>query len=245
VLEETFKILRCGGSSRAFELLRSAGLLPVVLPSLSRALDAGGAEARSRFHAHHSALDALVREGEDLSEAALLGSLLVHLRGGPDGDKAPEQLLAELVQAARLPRRIAERTRMAMQAQRLFQGPPRRRRRGGLAGQAYFQDALALLRVTVRATGQGGEALARWEDEGREHGEGREEVEPSLLAEAATEGGTAAAAPAGEATDAEGAVGTDGQRRRRGGRRRRRRGRGAGSPAGASAGAPPGPIGAP
>ena len=52
VLEETFKILRCTGASRAFELLRSAGLLPVMLPSLSQALDAGGPEARARFQAH-------------------------------------------------------------------------------------------------------------------------------------------------------------------------------------------------
>jgi poly(A) polymerase len=84
VLEETFKILRCTGSSRAFELLRSAGLLQVTLPALSQALDAGGIEARTRFQAHLSALDGLVREGDEVSDAVLLGALLVHLRTGED-----------------------------------------------------------------------------------------------------------------------------------------------------------------
>ena len=233
VLEETFKILRCTGASRAFELLRSAGLLPVVLPSLSQALDAGGPEARVRFQAHLSALDVLVRSGEEVSDAMLLGALLVHLRTGPADDPAADHLLAELVQTARLPRKMAERTRMAMQAQKLFHGPPRRRRRGGLAGQAYFTDALQLLRVTVKATGEGAEALARWEDEAqRRDGEGGEEIEPSLLAEA---GGDST--PEGSTLPEES---TDAARRRRGGRRRRRRGRGGGGAPQAAPSATPG-----
>jgi poly(A) polymerase len=248
VLEEVFKILRCTGAGRAFELLRSAGLLQVVLPSLSQALDAGGPEARIRFQAHLSALDEMVRSGEEVSEGMLLGALLVHLRGGPGGEPAADHLLAEFVQTARLPRRMAERCRMALQAQRLFHGPPRRRRRGGLASQAYFADALQLLRITVKATGEGREALARWEAEAdRSPGGGREELDPSLLAEAAPESGPAGSAPDAESrADAraegdqagEGEVGPDGRRRRRrrGGRRRRRRGQGE-----ASSEAGPGP----
>jgi len=234
VLEEIFKILRCTGAGRAFELLRSAGLLPVVLPSLSQALDAGGPEARTRFQAHLTALDELVRSGEEVSEGMLLGALLVHLRSGPGGEPAADQLLVEFVQTARLPRRMAERCRMALQAQRLFHGPPRRRRRGGLASQAYFADALQLLRITVKATGEGREALARWEAEAeRSPAGGREELDPSLLAEAAPEPGPAGSPPAAEALAGaepagEGEIGPDGRRRRRrrGGRRRRRRGQG-------------------
>jgi poly(A) polymerase len=246
VLEETFKILRCTGASRAFELLRSAGLLQVTLPALSRALDAGGQEARARFHAHLSALDALVRGGEPVSDAMLLGALLVHLRSGPGGEPSADLLLAELVQTARLPRKMAERTRMAMQAQKLFHGPPRRRRRGGLAGQAYFTDALQILKVTVKATGEGAEALSRWEAEAQPgQAEGGEEIEPSLLAEAGGEAAPRApgaparsdAAPAGADEEGE-----EARRRRRGGRRRRRRGRGGG---GASQAAPPATSGAP
>jgi poly(A) polymerase len=234
VLEEIFKILRCTGAGRAFELLRSSGLLPVVLPSLSQALDAGGPEARTRFQAHLTALDEMVRSGEEVSEGMLLGALLVHLRSGPGGEPAADRLLVEFVQTARLPRRMAERCRMALQAQRLFHGPPRRRRRGGLASQAYFADALQLLRITVKATGEGREALARWEAEAeRSPAGGREELDPSLLAEAAPEPGPAGSPPSAEALAGgepagEGEIGPDGRRRRRrrGGRRRRRRGQG-------------------
>jgi poly(A) polymerase len=256
VLEEIFKILRCTGAQRAFELLRSSGMLPVVLPSLSKALDGGGAEARTRFAAHLAALDGLVRAGEEASDAVLLGALLVHLHGGPEGEEGADALLAELVQTARLPRKMADRARMALRAQRLFHGPPRRRRRGGLSAQAYFDDALLLLRMTVRATGQGGEALARWEAESRGgQGGGGEEIDPSLLDEAApvtdspVPGPRARHAAPRPATDAPAAVAPEGavegagsgpaaaedtpegearrRRRRRGGRRRRRRGQGA------------------
>jgi len=203
VLEETFKILRCGNSARAFELLRSAGALAMVLPALSQALDAGEAAMRSRFQAHLSALDALVRSGAEVSDAVLLGALLMHLRQdepagpgelpglvepGPPGDPGKpganpaDQLLAELVQTARLPRRMAERTRLAIGTQRVFRGPARRRRRrgGGLSAQAYFQDALQLLEMTVHATGEGAEALARWRSEGQ--------ARASAYAEAEAEG---------------------------------------------------------
>jgi poly(A) polymerase len=168
VLEEIFKILRCGSSSRAFELLRSSGTLAVVLPALASALDGGGEEQRRSFHAHLGALDQLVRSGEEVSEAVLLGSLLMHVRG-PAGQEGADALLQALVQTARLPRRMAERTRLALGAQRLARGPPRRRRRrGGIAAQAYFRDALQLLEMTVRATGEGAEELARWKSQAEE-----------------------------------------------------------------------------
>src|SRR5512144_1534230 len=154
VLEETFKILRCGGSSRAFELLRSCGALPVVLPSLGAALESWDEPRRRSFFAHLAALDRLVRSGEVVSEAVLLGALLMHLgarpgqvapaapvgeRGAPRADES-EALLASLVQTARLPRKIAERARLALHAQRLFHAPARKRRRRGRgpAGQQYF-----------------------------------------------------------------------------------------------------------
>jgi len=192
VLEETFKLLRCGGAARAFELLRASGALPVVLPALAAALDAWEETRRRAFFAHLAALDRLVRSGEEVSEAVLLGALIMHLRSAhapapaaaapaedalpAEGEAAPprpardaaEALLTGLVQSARLPRRVAERTRLALHALRTFRDPPRRRRRRGrgLAGQPYFEDALQLLRITVEATGEGGEVLERWKAEG-------------------------------------------------------------------------------
>jgi poly(A) polymerase len=210
VLEEIFKILRCGGAARALELLRASGALPVVLPALAAHLEQGGEEGRRRVQAHLAALDALVRSGAEVSDAVLLGALLVHLPAGEDGGmRAAEELLAQLVASARLPRRVAERARLAIGAQRSLQGPPRRRRRG-LQAQAYFDDALQLMEVSVRATGQGGEELERW----RSAAAGGEGPGP------AERGGEPPGAGAGEPGR---------RRRRRGGRRRGRRGRGPGA----------------
>jgi poly(A) polymerase len=184
VLEEIFKILRCGASGRAFELLRASGALQVILPALFATLEASGEEGRRRFGAHLAALDRLVRSGAEVSEAVLLGALLMHLRApstdaeGEAQDDPAQALLGELVDAARLPRRVAERTRLALHAQRTVRAPAqkrRRRRRGGFAAQAYFEDALALLELAVEATGEGREALERWKAESapkKEHGHG-------------------------------------------------------------------------
>ncbi|HSD19154.1 MAG TPA: polynucleotide adenylyltransferase PcnB [Anaeromyxobacter sp.] len=180
VLEEIFKILRCGGSARAFELLRASGALPVILPALAAALESWDDAGRRAFFAHLGALDRLVRSGADVSEAVLLGAIVMHLGGPaagaphtdpptddavpPRGDDAADALLASLVQTARLPRKIAERTRLALHALRSFREPPRKRRRRGrgLAGQSYFEDALQLLEISVAATGEGHDVLERW-----------------------------------------------------------------------------------
>ncbi|MFL5262971.1 MAG: polynucleotide adenylyltransferase PcnB, partial [Anaeromyxobacteraceae bacterium] len=164
LLEETFKILRCGASARAFELLRSSGALPVLLPALSSFLERAPEDVRRRFAAHLAALDGLVKDGEDPSEAVLLGALLIHLPAPaePGAPNARDALLAELVATARLPRRIAERTRLALLSQRTLKGEGKRRRRRGLTAQAYFDDALQLLAITVKATGEGQGELERW-----------------------------------------------------------------------------------
>jgi poly(A) polymerase len=256
LLEETFKILRCGGSARAFELLRAASALPVILPALGAALESWDDGRRRAFFAHLTALDRLVRSGADVSEAVLLGALLIHLgrpeptvnAGGEGGGRERERdgadaLLASLVQTSRLPRKVAERTRLALHAQRSFSdGARKRRRRGrGMAGQSYFEDALQLLEISVTATGQGGEVLERWRGAGRDEPAERERRPPPAARPDAPEAAIAPAreereAPAIEASGpVEGAPGAtppeggaaEGQRkrrRRRGGRRRRRRG---------------------
>jgi len=225
LLEEIFKILRCGASVRAFELLRTSGALQVVLPALASFHDAADEEARQRFLAHLSALDQVVRAGEDPSDAVLLGALLLHLPSGePGAPSERDRMLAELVETARLPRRIAERTRLALLSQRTFHGQARRRRRG-ISSQSYFGDAFQLLQITVKATGEGGDLLERWrageaQDGARPHGP--EEVEVPV--ERAHPKPAHPRRAAEEAAPADGEAGARRRRRRRGGRRRRRRG---------------------
>ncbi|HET7753810.1 MAG TPA: polynucleotide adenylyltransferase PcnB [Anaeromyxobacteraceae bacterium] len=176
ILEEVLKVLRCGASSRAFELMRTSGALPIILPALAAYVEGADEAQRRRFFSHLSALDAVVRSRRDVSEAALLGALLIHLPE-PEGKTSPrDELLSALVGTARLPRRIAERVRLALDAQAIFRSGPRRRQRG-LPAQSYYQDALQLLEVTARATGEGEDLLARWQsgealvEPGKAHGQ--------------------------------------------------------------------------
>ncbi|HEY7725091.1 MAG TPA: polynucleotide adenylyltransferase PcnB [Anaeromyxobacteraceae bacterium] len=225
VLEEIFKILRCGGSARALEVLRAAGALPVVLPALADHLEEQGEEGRRRVQAHLAALDEAVRSGGEVSDAVLLGALLVHLPRAEGGGPSPaEELLDQLVATARLPRRVAERTRLALGAQRALRAPPRRRRRG-VAGQTYFADAIQLLAIAVRATGEGAESLAQWRSAAQGHADGGpRQGEPGEEAP----GEEQRPGPPAEAGAAE--RGPRRRRRRRGGRRRGRRGRGGSGP---------------
>lgn len=207
VLEEIFKLLRCGGSARAFALLRACGALPVILPALGAAHDKWDDAQRKGFIAHLGALDRLVRSGAAPSEVVLLGALLMHL-GGQGGHEAPaaEVLLEELVQTSRLPRKVAEGIRLALSAQRTFRETPRgaggkRRRRGrGPAGQHWFTDAIQLLQITVEATGEGLDVLNRWRAEAEQAPRGHHDDEgadgdleaerPTLREEPARDGDT-------------------------------------------------------
>src|SRR5205809_195422 len=68
----------------------------------------------------------------------------------PTVSQSIEELLKQFVQTARLPRRIAERTRMILLAQRTLAGD--RRRRGSLASfrrHPLFNEALAVFEMSV------------------------------------------------------------------------------------------------
>ena len=83
----------------------------------------------------------------------------------PQDVVAPEIVLSEMVRTARLPRRIAERARMILLAQPILSGERRRRRSSpqAFSRQSYFPEALAVFELTVAATGQGHEELAKWQ----------------------------------------------------------------------------------
>jgi len=83
----------------------------------------------------------------------------------PQDVVAPEVVLSEMVRTARLPRRIAERARMILLAQPILSGERRRRRSSpqAFARQSYFPEALAVFELSVAATGDGHEQLAKWQ----------------------------------------------------------------------------------
>jgi poly(A) polymerase len=132
-------------------------------------------------------LEELEKEQEDPAQAPLPGAALVEAAelhderlgglpafsvGGdvqpwslPQDVVAPEIVLGEMVRTARLPRRIAERARLILLAQPILAGERRRRRSSpqAFARQSYFPEALAVFELSVAATGQGEEQLAKWQ----------------------------------------------------------------------------------
>lgn len=178
LLEETFRLLRGGHASAALRLVAALDALKILLPPVHEYLAGQEPEGVTEYWRFVDAMDEGVRSGKNFDDSMLLASILLPIsldepekqgEGEDDGSKPPsvaqaiEQLLASLVQKARLPRRIAERCRMILMAQRTLAGL--RRRRGGLMGfrgHPLFNESLAVFEVWVRATGEYQDQLDKW-----------------------------------------------------------------------------------
>ncbi|OJT23610.1 poly(A) polymerase [Archangium sp. Cb G35] len=193
LLEETFRLIRGGVAAPTLRLLAALDALKVLLPPVAAYFKENGRRGRDTFYSFAEALDRRVSSGEPLDDAILLAALLVPIAQTspvvesqdpaerPSVAQAIEDLLAEFVQSARLPRRIAERCRLLLIAQRTLTGE-RRRRTGAFRRHPLFNDALIVFEISVEATGQHREALEAWK---------RGELPPLKSAEGATEGGEA------------------------------------------------------
>ena len=131
VLEETFKILKLRrGGARLRAAPHRRGAARSSCRRWPGFLDGAGADERRRFAAHLTALDRLVRSGRGglarRCSSARCSSTSRPPSRAREGER--ERLLSELVATARLPRRIAERTRLALTAQRTLRTNARRRR---------------------------------------------------------------------------------------------------------------------
>jgi poly(A) polymerase len=180
LLEETFRLIRGGTSADALKLVQALDALKVLLPPVDAYLEDQEPEGVEEYWRFVQATDARVNAGVDFDDSMLLASLLLPIAidepeadGGDDDSKPPtvaqaiEALLQGLVQKARLPRRIAERCRMILMAQRTLAGL--RRRRGGLGGfrgHPLFKESLAVFEVWVEATGEHKAALDKWKQGG-------------------------------------------------------------------------------
>ncbi len=173
LLEETFRLIRGGVAAPSLRLLAALDALKILLPPVAAYLRENGRKGRETFYSYAEALDRRVSSGEPLDDAILLAALLVPIAqagpivepqdpaGRPSVAQGIEDLLAEFVQTARLPRRIAERCRLLLIAQRTLTGE-RRRRTGAFRRHPLFNDALVVFEISVEATGQHREALEAW-----------------------------------------------------------------------------------
>ena len=173
LLEETFRLIRGGVAAPSLRLLSALDALKLLLPPVAAYLREKNRHEREAFYSFAEALDRRVSSGEALDDAILLAALLCPIAQGspvvegPDAESRPsvsqaiEELLAEFVQTARLPRRIAERCRLLLIAQRTLSGE-RRRRSGAFRRHPLFADSLVVFEISVEASGQHREALEAW-----------------------------------------------------------------------------------
>ncbi|MHB8420796.1 MAG: polynucleotide adenylyltransferase PcnB [Myxococcales bacterium] len=169
VLEETLRLLRSGASRRALQLLREFGIVELLLPPVAKFLEACGPEEAGRLEALMGAVDQRVQQGLPTDDSFLLAALLLRLTQPAAAGSAPafpvEKLLGDLVRVSRMPRRIAEGTRLLLLAQRALLGE--RRRRGSpdrFVRSSHFAQALALMELNAQVTGEGVDALKRWKE---------------------------------------------------------------------------------
>ncbi len=176
LLEETFRLVRGGVAAPALKLLSALDALKILLPPVDQFLRQHGAEGEKIFYGYAAALDRRVQAAaEPLDDSILLAALLVPIMraappspgvdaaGRPSVAQLIEDLLTEFVRTARLPRRIAERCRMLLIAQRTLTGE--RRRRGSLASFRHhplFAESLTVFEISVEASGEHKEALEAW-----------------------------------------------------------------------------------
>jgi len=178
LLEETFRLIRGGTARDSLKLLRALDALKLLVPPIDEHLRNADAEGVEEFFSFAEALDAQIAEGQVFDDSQVLACILLPLALatpepplGSDGRlqvaTGIEKLLSELVRTSRLPRRIAERCRMILLAQKTLSG--QRRRRGGLASfrrHPLFSEALKVFEVWVLATGERYHELELWKSGG-------------------------------------------------------------------------------
>ncbi|HET9769053.1 MAG TPA: polynucleotide adenylyltransferase PcnB [Thermoanaerobaculia bacterium] len=233
VTEEILQLLRCGHAGAALQWMLELGLLEVLLPE-AYAMVGGGAAGVGDFGRLLPTVDAMVQQGRQLSDAALLAVLVLPkvlqrrddieaVERQPMSRAALRQLVDETVApfSARLAlsrARSSQLNHALVAFHRLCEPGWAPRGRLQMARRPYFDDGLTLFELMVEATGDGREALVPWQAAAQHRGR----VEELPAPEEARTGAAAAAGAPGEAPAA--------RRSRR--RRRRRRGGGAARGAG-------------
>lgn len=178
VTEEIIQLLKCGRAGAAMQWMLELELLQVLLPEAYAMLTAGE-RGLGDFGQILPVIDRLVAEDRPLPDTGLLAALLlpkVMLRrldiesstGRPMRRSEIETMIQEEIAPffARLTLsnlRSQQVYHALMGFQRLCEpnGSPHERQK--LARKPYFDDALLLFEILVRATGEGQEALEAWQ----------------------------------------------------------------------------------
>ena len=178
VTEELIEILRCGRAGTALDWMQDLGLLDVLVPELAAIpeLDRRGLGPFDRLT---SALDRLAAADGGLSDCAVLASILLpaallrrfdreQALGRPlkrgQIKRMVEELVATFAARFQLSRFRAEGVLDALIAfHRLGETTWAPAEKGRFVRRQSFRDALVLLGLLAEVTGEGGDALERWQ----------------------------------------------------------------------------------
>ena len=182
VLEEIFRLARSGVATAAFQMLRDVGALDVLVPILEEYLgpDDDIPERAEPFWDLLAALDAHVQSGDhEPPSSGLIVALLfllpyeLKLEGRTKDDQPLEQrarldaaweLLDDIAERTRLPKKDFTRARKALVAQQNFVSPPERFSEVLFARSEEFMDAFLLFQLRSQARGVGLDIVEAWRD---------------------------------------------------------------------------------
>ena len=191
--EELLQLLKSGHASTSIQLMLDLDLLEVILPealAMVRAAEIG----IGNFGNVLPVLDELVENGRELSDAVLLAALLLPhiLLERYEREKRRQRWVSpaefrEIVgttitdfrQRFSVPNLKKAQMIQALEAfHRLCEGTFTKAQRTRFVSKCYFDDALLLFEILVRATGEGDQVLETWKEAAsqRSHREPQAEV---------------------------------------------------------------------
>lgn len=196
VLEEIFRLARSGVSTAAFQMLRDVGALDVLVPVLEEYLGPEDdiPERAEPFWDLLAALDGHVRAGDHgAPSSGLIVALLYALpyqleleRLAVDGElpdsrerlAATWEMLEDMAERTRLPKKDFTRARKVLVAQQNFVAPPERFSEVLFARSEEFVDAFLLFQLGSQARGVGLDIVEAWRDRAaRARAAGRDELD--------------------------------------------------------------------
>ncbi len=176
--EELQQLLRCGSAGAAMQWMLDLRLLEVLLPEAQAMIEAAERGA-GNFGGILPTLDRMVTEKREMPDAVLLAAVLlpqVMLRRFEFESRTGKWMAVSAYQKVveATVESFLERFSLAnfkrMQLFKVFEGFHRlcghgwtQSRRLRFATKSYFDDALLLFEILVRATGEGWQALEQWQ----------------------------------------------------------------------------------
>ncbi len=175
--EELLQLLKCGHAGASMQWMLELGLLDVLLPEARAMIEAQERGAGS-FSGILPTLDQMQHEGRELSEIVLLGSILLpqillrrfeveSSRGKQMPIREFRELLHQTLETFHQRFSIANFKRALLAHalegfHRLCSQSWTASQRSRFASKSYFDDAVTLFEILVRATGEGHDALEHW-----------------------------------------------------------------------------------